>query len=69
MVVSILVGFMLFSAKRYCEELTPTAQVWGYEDIAFIAFGPIGKVHTCVHIRVYTIEHCVCLCVFERGCV
>ena len=45
MVVSVVVGFMLFSAKSDCEELYPGTAVWGYEDIALIAFGPIGKVH------------------------
>lgn len=44
MVVSVIVGFMLFAAKRYCEELYPGTAVWGYEDIALIAFGPVGKV-------------------------
>ena len=48
MVVSVMVGFMLFAAKRYCEELYPGMAVWGYEDIALVAFGPVGKVTYCM---------------------
>ena len=44
MVVSVVVGFLLFSSKRYCGELYPGMAVWGYEDLALAAFGPIGKV-------------------------
>jgi hypothetical protein len=68
MVVSITVGFQLFAAKRYCEQLNPGTQVWGYEDIALVAFGPIGK--ACTHklyamlfrvlCGVCTVHVCVC---------
>ena len=44
MVVSVIVGFLLISAKRYSVDLYPRMDVWGYEDLAFAAFGPIGKV-------------------------
>ena len=42
--MSIYVGFMLFDGKRYSEEINPSKEVWGYEDIAEAAFGIIGKV-------------------------
>lgn len=44
MIVSIIVGFLLFSAKRYCQELYPKMPVWGYEDLALASFGAVGKV-------------------------
>ena len=44
MVFSVIVGFMLFSAKRYCAEIYPSREVWGYEDLAQAAFGAVGKV-------------------------
>ena len=44
MVVSVIVGFLLFSAKHYSRELYPEMAIWGYEDLAFAAFGPVGKV-------------------------
>ena len=44
MIVSIVVGFLLFSAKRYCQELYPKMPVWGYEDLALLSFGAVGKV-------------------------
>ena len=44
MMVAVLVGFMLFSAKRYCAEVYPQKEVWGYEDLAHAAFGAVGKV-------------------------
>ena len=49
MMVAVLVGFMLFSAKRYCAEVYPQKEVWGYEDLAHAAFGAVGKVR---HVRV-----------------
>ena len=42
--ISIVVGFMLFAGKRYCAELFPKMEVWGYEDLAQAAFGAVGKV-------------------------
>ena len=44
MMVAVLVGFMLFSGKRYCAEVFPEKEVWGYEDLAHAAFGAVGKV-------------------------
>ncbi len=44
MLISVIVGFMLFSGKRYCSELFPKMEVWGYEDLAQAAFGAVGKV-------------------------
>ena len=54
MMVAVLVGFMLFSGKRYCAEVFPEKEVWGYEDLAHAAFGAVGKVYMCErHVRVY----------------
>ena len=61
MVLSIVVGFQLFAAKRYCEQLRPGTAVWGYEDIALVAFGPIGKVGLCVGGYVITGKMYVCM--------
>ena len=44
MLIAVLVGFMLFSAKRYCADIYPKKEVWGYEDLADAAFGAVGKV-------------------------
>ena len=44
LLISIFVGLMLYSSKRYCEELYPGMDVGGYEDIAVAAFGTIGRV-------------------------
>lgn len=37
---------MLVEGKRYSEEINPSNEVWGYEDIAESAFGIVGKVCT-----------------------
>lgn len=42
--MSIFVGVMLFEGKRNSEEIDPSKEVWGYEDIAESAFGIVGKV-------------------------
>ena len=44
LLISIFVGLMLYSSKRYCQELYPSMDVAGYEDIALAAFGTIGRV-------------------------
>ena len=38
MVVSVIVGFLLISAKRYSGDLYPRMAVWGYEDLAFAKY-------------------------------
>ena len=52
-IIAILVGSMLYVGKQCASEVTPEAEVSGYEDLAWVAFGPIGKVCVCV---------CVCVC-------
>ncbi len=42
--MSIHVGSMLFAGKRYAEEVHPDREVWGYDDLAEVAFGTVGKV-------------------------
>ena len=46
MIISVHVGNMLFSGKRYCAEVYPGMEVWSYEDLAQATFGAIGKVRT-----------------------
>lgn len=42
--MSIHIGSMLFAGKRYAAEVYPDEEVWGYADLAEVAFGIIGKV-------------------------
>ena len=42
--VAVMSGVYLFAAKRYCTEVFPEMEVWGYEDLAQAAFGAIGRV-------------------------
>lgn len=44
LLISIIVGLMLYSSKSYCQELYPAMDVAGYEDIAVAAFGTVGRV-------------------------
>lgn len=44
MLISVVVGFFLFSSKRYTSELFPTVEILGYEDLAEVAFGAAGRV-------------------------
>lgn len=44
MLISVIVGFMLLGGKRYCAEIFPKMEVWGYEDLAQASFGAVGKV-------------------------
>ena len=67
MIVSIIVGFLLFSAKRYCEELYPKMPVWGYEDLALLSFGAVGKVKLGIHFSEGDREVLVCVCVCVLG--
>jgi amino acid permease len=66
MVVSITVGFQLFAAKRYCEQLNPGTQVWGYEDIALVAFGPIGKIIVLLTLIVLLVLTLIAYMIFTR---
>ena len=42
--MSVYVGSMLISSKRYCTEVYPDMDVWSYEDLAYASFGLIGRV-------------------------
>jgi len=42
--LSIYVGVMLVHSKYYCLDLYPRLEVWSYEDLAYAAFGRIGRV-------------------------
>ena len=60
-----IVGFLLFSAKHYSRELYPEMAIWGYEDLAFAAFGPVGKVRELITQDSSLNQHNVmCYCSF-----
>ena len=42
--MSLYVGSMLLSSKRYCTEVYPGMEVWSYEDLAYASFGVLGRV-------------------------
>ena len=42
--MSVYVGGMLLSSKRYCSEVFPKMEVWSYEDLAYASFGVLGRV-------------------------
>ena len=42
--MSLYVGSMLLSSKRYCTEVYPRMEVWSYEDLAYASFGVLGRV-------------------------
>lgn len=44
MLMSIVVGLYLYEAKRVCQDICPNMVVSGYEDLAEVAFGAIGRV-------------------------
>lgn len=44
MVMAILVGFLLYDAKKYSHEICPGLEVKGYEDLAEGSFGAVGRV-------------------------
>ncbi len=45
--MSVHIGSMLFAGKRYAAEVYPDREVWGYADLAEVAYGTVGKVtHT-----------------------
>ena len=44
MVISIAVGLYLIESKRYSKELFPAAEIEGYEDLAEVTFGAVGRV-------------------------
>lgn len=55
-IISVHVGTMLFAGKRYAAEVYPDREVWGYADLAEIAFGTIGKVSClCVIAGIYRV--------------
>ena len=61
LLISVVVGLMLFSSKRYCAELFgDDVEVWGYEDLAQIAFGVAGKVGL-------FLASIICVCVRALG--
>lgn len=47
-IVAVMSGVYLFAAKRYCTEVFPEMEVWGYEDLAQAAFGAVGRVSMCL---------------------
>lgn len=44
MIISIIVGLYLFESKRFSQDICPMVEVRGYEDLAEIAFGVVGRV-------------------------
>ena len=44
MVISIAVGLFLIESKRYSKRLFPGVEISGYEDLAEITMGSIGRV-------------------------
>ena len=44
MIMAIIVGLYLFESKRFAQDICPMAEVKGYEDLAEIAFGVVGRV-------------------------
>ena len=44
MIISIVVGLFLIESKRYSKELFPEVEIEGYEDLAEVSFGVIGRV-------------------------
>lgn len=46
MIMSIIVGLYLYEGKRCCQEICPNMEVRGYEDLAEVAFGSVGRVST-----------------------
>lgn len=49
MVVSIVVGVYLIESKRYSKRLFPVVEISGYEDLAEITLGSIGRVRELHH--------------------
>ena len=47
MIIAVIVGLYLFNSKRRCQEVCPTMVINGYEDLAEVTFGPIGRVSGC----------------------
>ena len=50
MVISISVGLFLIESKRYSQRLLPGVEVSGYEDLAEITMGSIGRVSTILSV-------------------
>lgn len=44
MIIAVVVGLYLFTSKRRCQEVCPTMSINGYEDLAEVTFGRIGRV-------------------------
>lgn len=44
MVISVAVGLYLIESKRYSKKLFPNVEIGGYEDLAEVAFGAVGRV-------------------------
>ena len=44
MIMAIIVGLYLFESKRFAQDICPMVEVKGYEDLAEIAFGVVGRV-------------------------
>lgn len=59
------IGSMLFAGKRYAAEVYPDKEVWGYADLAEVAFGTVGKV-TLTHCDI--IQSILCIYVLYPRC-
>ncbi|XP_064386869.1 sodium-coupled neutral amino acid transporter 7-like isoform X2 [Halichondria panicea] len=66
MLISIHVGSMLFAGKRYAEEVYPDREVWGYADLAEVAYGTIGKIAVLLTIAVLLFLSLIAYMIFAR---
>ena len=44
LIMAVLIGFLLYDAKKYSHEICPGLEVKGYEDLAEASFGALGRV-------------------------
>lgn len=66
MVMSIHIGTMLFASKRYAAEVYPGKEVWGYADLAQIAYGPLGKIAVLLTIAILLFLSLIAYMIYAR---